>query len=99
MLELFQNLWGFTKERKNSWLFPIILLMLLLGLLIVAGKGSAVAPFIYTLFWCFKLFKLTKNKIRSVFFKSKNIIKHSLDPNIDRIYDEEIENYVDQTDK
>lgn len=50
MFELFQDLWGFMKERKKFWLFPIILLMLLLGLLIVGGQGSAVAPFIYTLF-------------------------------------------------
>jgi hypothetical protein len=43
-------LWDFLKVRKKWWLAPIILSMMLLGLLIVATQGSAVAPFIYTLF-------------------------------------------------
>jgi hypothetical protein len=38
------------KKRKKYWLAPIILVMVALGLLIVLGEGSAVAPFIYTLF-------------------------------------------------
>ncbi len=38
------------KTRKKSWLAPIIVLLLLLGILIVLSQGSAVAPFIYTLF-------------------------------------------------
>jgi hypothetical protein len=38
------------KERKKFWLAPIILVLLLLGLLLVFGGGSAIAPFIYTLF-------------------------------------------------
>lgn len=38
------------KERKKFWLAPIILLLLLLGALIVFGSGTAIAPFIYTLF-------------------------------------------------
>ncbi len=42
--------WDFLKERKKFWLAPIILLLLLLGLLIVFTEGSALAPFIYTLF-------------------------------------------------
>jgi hypothetical protein len=42
--------WGFMKVRKKWWLGPIILAMLLLGGLIVLTEGSAVAPFIYTLF-------------------------------------------------
>jgi hypothetical protein len=50
MLELIKDLWGFMKERKKFWLAPIILVMLLLGALIVLSQGSAVAPFIYTLF-------------------------------------------------
>ena len=50
MLELLKDLWGFMKERKKFWLAPIILTMLLLGALIVMSQGSAVAPFIYTLF-------------------------------------------------
>ncbi|MDP6437733.1 MAG: DUF5989 family protein [Gammaproteobacteria bacterium] len=50
MIEFLQDLWGFMRERKKFWLAPIILVMLLLGVLIVVAQGSAVAPFIYTLF-------------------------------------------------
>tara|TARA_R110002074_G_scaffold10784_2_gene40613 strand:- start:174 stop:326 length:153 start_codon:yes stop_codon:yes gene_type:complete len=50
MFELIQDLWGFMRVRKKFWLAPIILIMLLLGTLIVLSQGSAVAPFIYTLF-------------------------------------------------
>ena len=50
MLELLQDLWAFMKARKKFWLAPIIVIMLLLGALIVLTQGSAVAPFIYTLF-------------------------------------------------
>lgn len=50
MVELIKELWAFMKERKRYWLAPIILVLLLLGALIVMTSGSAVAPFIYTLF-------------------------------------------------
>lgn len=50
MIELIKDLWDFMRERKKFWLAPIIIVMLLLGLLIVIGQGSVVAPFIYTLF-------------------------------------------------
>ena len=50
MLELLSDLWQFMRVRKKFWLAPIILVMLLLGGLIVLSQGSAVAPFIYTLF-------------------------------------------------
>ena len=50
MLELLKDLWGFMQVRKKFWLAPIILVLLLLGMLIVLTQGSAVAPFIYTLF-------------------------------------------------
>jgi hypothetical protein len=50
MMELLKDLWMFTKERKKFWLAPIIVILLLLGLLLVFTQGSAVAPFIYTLF-------------------------------------------------
>jgi hypothetical protein len=50
MMDFLGDLWGFMKERKKFWLAPIILVMLLLGVLIVVAQGSAVAPFIYTLF-------------------------------------------------
>ncbi len=45
-----KELWAFLKKRKKFWLAPIILIMLLLGVLIVLAQGSAIAPFIYTLF-------------------------------------------------
>ena len=50
MLELLRDLWGFMRVRKKFWLAPIITILLLLGSLIVFTQGSAIAPFIYTLF-------------------------------------------------
>ncbi|MCU7923845.1 MAG: hypothetical protein KZQ88_14240 [Candidatus Thiodiazotropha sp. (ex Dulcina madagascariensis)] len=50
MIELLKDLWLFMRERKKFWLAPIIIVSLLLGALIVFAQGSAVAPFIYTLF-------------------------------------------------
>jgi hypothetical protein len=50
MLDLLKDLWGFMKVRKKFWLAPIIIVLVLLGALIVLSQGSAVAPFIYTLF-------------------------------------------------
>lgn len=50
MGEFVLELWAFMKERKKFWLLPIFLVLLLLGALIVLTQGSAVAPFIYTLF-------------------------------------------------
>ena len=49
-MEFLFDLWGFLKERKKFWLAPVIIVLLLLGILLVIGGGSAVAPFIYTLF-------------------------------------------------
>lgn len=50
MGEFVLELWAFMKERKKFWLLPIFVVLLLLGALIVLTQGSAVAPFIYTLF-------------------------------------------------
>lgn len=50
MLDLLKDLWGFMRERKKLWMAPIIGIMLLLGILVVMTQGSAMAPFIYTLF-------------------------------------------------
>jgi hypothetical protein len=50
MFDLMKDLWGFMKERKKFWLAPIIIMLLLLGGLLVLAQGSAIAPFIYTLF-------------------------------------------------
>ena len=44
------ELWAFMRERKKFWLLPIVLVLVLFGGLIVLTQGSAVAPFIYTLF-------------------------------------------------
>lgn len=49
-MDLFKDLWGFLKARKKFWLLPIILTLLLFGVLIVMTSGTAIAPFIYTLF-------------------------------------------------
>ena len=45
-----KELWAFMRARKKYWLWPIFVMMALLGVLIVLAQGSAVAPFIYTLF-------------------------------------------------
>ncbi len=50
MVELIMDLNEFIQERKKFWLTPIIAMLLLLGALIVMAQGSAIAPFIYTLF-------------------------------------------------
>jgi len=44
------ELWAFLKTRKKFWLMPVLLMMVLFGGLIVVSQGSALAPFIYTLF-------------------------------------------------
>ena len=50
MLQLLQELWAFTTQRKKYWLLPIVLILLGLGGLVVFTQGSALAPFIYTIF-------------------------------------------------
>jgi hypothetical protein len=49
-MDILKDLLGFMRVRKKYWLLPIILIMLLFGGLIVFSSGSALAPFIYTLF-------------------------------------------------
>ena len=49
-MSLLAELWAFMKERKKWWLLPIIVVMLLVGSLLVFAQGSALAPFIYTIF-------------------------------------------------
>lgn len=44
------ELWRFMRARKKFWLLPILIMMVILGGLIVLAQGSAIAPFIYTLF-------------------------------------------------
>lgn len=50
MSSLFAELWQFMRVRKKFWLLPIILVTVLIGGLLIFAQGSAVAPFIYTLF-------------------------------------------------
>tara|TARA_Y100000588_G_C13961860_1_gene799042 strand:+ start:14 stop:163 length:150 start_codon:yes stop_codon:yes gene_type:complete len=49
-MSFLKELWTFMRARKKYWLLPIMIMMLLFGSLIVLTQGSAVAPFIYTIF-------------------------------------------------
>ena len=49
-MSFIKEIWAFIRSRKKYWLIPILLMMVLMGVLIVFAQGSAVAPFIYTLF-------------------------------------------------
>lgn len=49
-MDFLKDLWQFMKQRKKFWLIPMIVVLLLLGVLLVLGGSSAIAPFIYTLF-------------------------------------------------
>ena len=49
-MDFLKDLWGFLCTRKKFWLLPIILVLLIFGVLIVLTSGSAIAPFIYTVF-------------------------------------------------
>jgi hypothetical protein len=49
-MDFLMDLWGFLRQRKKFWLLPLITTLLLFGVLIVLASGSAIAPFIYTLF-------------------------------------------------
>jgi uncharacterized protein DUF5989 len=50
MTSFVKEFWGFLRTRKKFWLLPILVVMLLFGTLLILAQGSAVAPFIYTLF-------------------------------------------------
>jgi hypothetical protein len=47
---LVKEIWGFLKKRKRLWMFPLFILMLLIGFLLLFAQSSILAPFIYTLF-------------------------------------------------
>jgi hypothetical protein len=49
-MEFIKDLWGFLSQRKKFWLLPLIVILLVFGVLIILTAGSAIAPFIYTLF-------------------------------------------------
>ena len=50
MIDLIVELWAFIRARKKYWMIPILMVVGLLGMLMVLAQGSAVAPFIYTIF-------------------------------------------------
>ncbi len=50
MTMFLKEFWTFLRSRKKYWLLPVLLVMLIFGALLVLAQGSAVAPFIYTLF-------------------------------------------------
>ena len=49
-MSLVRELWAFMRERKKWWLLPVIIVMLVVGTLLILAQGSALAPFIYTIF-------------------------------------------------
>jgi len=49
-LSILKEFWTFLRVRKKWWLMPIVFFLLLLGILLVVTKGSALAPFVYSLF-------------------------------------------------
>jgi len=49
-LAIFGEIWAFMRVRKKWWLFPIVIMLTFLGLVLVFAQGSALAPFIYTIF-------------------------------------------------
>lgn len=49
-MEFLRDLWAFVRSRKKWWLLPLIIILLLIGILIALGAGSAISPFIYSLF-------------------------------------------------
>ena len=50
MIEFLREFWGFLRTRKKYWLIPIIVALLVIGSILVVASGSAIAPFIYTIF-------------------------------------------------
>lgn len=49
-MSFLKDLWGFIRERKKWWLLPLIFFLLVIGVLLMIGGNSALAPFIYTIF-------------------------------------------------
>ena len=49
-MDFIREFWQFLKVRKKYWLFPILFMLVLFGSLIILSQGSAIAPFIYTIF-------------------------------------------------
>jgi Family of unknown function (DUF5989) len=50
MISMLKELWAYLSARKKWWLMPVLVVLLLMGCLLILAQGSAVAPFIYTIF-------------------------------------------------
>ncbi|HNQ56256.1 MAG: hypothetical protein POELPBGB_04236 [Bacteroidia bacterium] len=50
MWQMLKDVWGFVRARKKYWLLPVMLVLVLISGLLILAQGSAIAPFIYTLF-------------------------------------------------
>lgn len=50
MVDFLSQLWRFARQNKKFWLFPMVMVLVVVGSLIVFAQGSVVAPFVYTLF-------------------------------------------------
>jgi hypothetical protein len=50
MMDFLKDLWAFLKVRKKFWLLPLIIVLIFFGVILLVSSGSALAPFIYTLF-------------------------------------------------
>ena len=50
MISMLKELWAYLSARKKWWLLPVLVVLLLMGCLLILAQGSAVAPFIYTIF-------------------------------------------------
>ena len=50
MLSFFKEFWEFLRERKKYWILPIVIVLALFGVIIILTEGTAIAPFIYTIF-------------------------------------------------
>jgi len=49
-MDFIKDIWGFMQTRKKFWLLPVIVVLVLIGFIVVFGSGTAIAPFIYTIF-------------------------------------------------
>ena len=49
-MNIFKEYWEYTKKRKKFWILPIVIFLIIFGFLVILSEGTAVAPFIYTIF-------------------------------------------------
>ena len=75
-LSIIKEFWEFLKVRKKWWLAPIVIFLILLGALIIFTEGSALAPFIYTLFQKDNWFIRKKVEKMKIAFKGGQLISY-----------------------